>query len=266
MFNLDDYRTKKNEILNNDKLSQKGKDEALARLEQGSKDEARKAIKALRKKAVQSALALRDAQNERVAAAGQAVKELDYSRLNYEAQAVRSKILASENLSDVEVAFRDAKSSGDVYALKAWKDTSEGLIIERFGGEGDYSDFRGELLGDIKSAKIEVETGQKTQNEIDALNTLRETEAQAKEINEAFGQGQAVVTRVFDGIGFEGDTIHLGFDYETNKLTDNSETALEVALRLERESDQAFDYYQGEMTKKGYDSLDRDFDDLAGAL
>lgn len=267
MFSLQDYRTKKNEILANDKLSQKGKDDALAKLERQFKDEARKSVRDLRKRAVVNALKLRDAQEKRLQEVKDAQEKIDYARLNYMAQAVKSKIDAAENLSDVEVSFREAKVNGDDYALKAWIDTSEGLINRRFGGDGDYTDFRGELLNDIKSQKVDLAKVEVNDDELLFERELLSIQNDAKEINEVYGSGQAVIKRVFDGIAFENDKINLAFDYEIHKLTDVKETESEVAYRLERERQKDVEVYEKTLKDKGFDDkIDGDFDDFEGVF
>jgi len=267
MFSLQDYRSKKNEILANDKLSQKGKNDALAKVERQFKDDARKSVRDLRKKAVINALKLRDAQNKRMQAVKDAQEKIDYARLNYEAQAVKSKIMSSDNLSDVEVAFRDAKVNGDDYALKAWRDTSEGLINQRFGGDGDYSDFRGELLNDIKGQKVNLAKVELSDDELKAQNELLAIQNEAKEINQVYGSGQAVIKRVFDGIAFENDKINLAFDYEIHKLTEVKETESEVAYRLEKQREKDVEAYEKALKDKGFDTkIDGDFDDFEGVF
>ena len=262
MFSLGDYRKEKQAILSNDKLSKKGKNDALAKLEQSSKEDARKAVNDLRKSAVKSALALRDAQAQRLDRSNQAIKSLDYQRLNYELEVVRSKIKESESLSDVVEAFEVAKGSNDVYILKTWKDTSKGLISDKFGGSADFLGFKDKLFDDILSVK--VEKVHKSDVEIEALNGLREIEGQAREINEAFGAGQAVVQRVLDGIAFDGEKVELGFEREVN-VFDKLEKDYEVFNRLESEREKAIENHK-EVTKGFGAGLDYDFDDLSGAL
>jgi hypothetical protein len=191
---------------------------------------------------------------------------MDYSRLNYEVETIKSRLKASKSVEDVMMAWQEAKSSGDVYVMKAWKDISLGLIADKFSGDELYTDGKERLVEDIKQAEVKVETGEQTAAEQDALQALREIESQAKEINEAFGSGQAVVSRVFDKIGFKDGYVELGFDYEIHKLTDKQETPSEVAYRLEREYQKSFEEYDKLMRDKGLGGLDKDFDDLSGVF
>jgi hypothetical protein len=269
---LQKYDKLVDEVNSDPDLNDNGKMRKLAELERKRKDDARKLIEKMRYDAVINALSLRDAQNERIKKTGDALQQLDYSRLNYMTQLVRTRIAASENLSDVEVAFRDAKISGDVYALKVWQDFSEGLINERFGGEGDYSDFRGELLRDIRDTKVElIKEPELTETEIKARNELTDVENNSRLLGETLGYGENVVRRVLNGIGFDNGKIELEFDYiETeNAITGEKRTESkdEVYYRIEREYQNKADEYIAEFERKGYEgSIDKDFDDLTGAF
>jgi len=266
MFDLQDYRNERQKILNDERYSEKGKAEALAKLDQQHKAEARKAIKTLREEAVINALQLRDAQAERTKKANEALSNMDFGRLNYEAQAVRSKITAAENITDVMTVWENAKRSNDAYILKAWKDTSQGLITEKFGGP-DYSDMKGQLFDDIQETKAEFAKVEITEEELEARNKLQEIEAQANEINQEFGTGQAVINRVFDGIRFEDGNVTLGFDYEIHKLSDKQEKPYQVFNRIEGEREKALKDYGEFMNESGMgDVIDTDFDDLRGVL
>ena len=266
MFNVNDYRSKKSSILADEKLSQKGKEVAISRLQKEGKKQAREAVKELREKAVIKALALRDAQVERLEKTEQAIGSMDYARLNYEVEAIKAALKDSDGLSGAMEAWQQAKSSNDVLVMKAWKDIAPGLIAEKFEGVNDYSDMKGKIVEDIKAAEVKIEQAEKTEEELKALLELRDIENQAGEINESFGDGQAVIRRVFNGIAFEGDKVSLDFDYQTNKLTDKQEKSKEVAWRLEREYDKSYEAYNSMMTEKGFNSLDKDFSDLSGAL
>jgi hypothetical protein len=264
MFSVNDYRKKRNEILNDKRYKDEYRADLLAKFDLENKEKARGLIRDLRKSAVISALQLRDAQEQRLDKTGRAIKNLDYSRLNYAAQAVRSQVLEGETLSDVLEAWENAKMSNDAYILKAWRDTSKGLISEKFSADNDYSDIKGKLFDDITSAEVKLENTEKTDDEIQALNELREIEAQAREINEVFGQGQAVVSRVLDGIRFEGGQVDLDFERKVN-VFDKLERDSEVFNRLENDYTKGFENWQ-KNTKGLGDNFDPDFDDLGGAL
>jgi len=263
MFSLNDYREKKNSILNNDRLSQRGKEDALNSLSVLTRNEARAAIKDLRKRAVINALSLSEAQRERDEKIKGAQEKIDYQRLNYEAQKVSSMIKASSSLLDVLEAWEKAKSENDAYVLKAWQDVSKGLISEKY--KDDYSGLKGSLFEDMQGLKVELVGVEKTKDELEALDALRSIELEAKEINEAFGSGVSVLSRVFEGVSFEGEKVKLGFDYEVHKLTDRKETKSEVSYRLEREREKAIENHKLALKEKGFENtLDYDFDDMRG--
>jgi len=263
MFSLEDYRSEKEEILSNDKLSQKGKDAAIAKLEQSSKDSARQAIKDLRKAAIINALALKKAQEKRAKELKETQKGIDYSRLNYEAQAVMSRITASDSLSDVLEAWENVKGSNDIYVIKAFKDTGPGLISEKFKGE-DVTGQKSSLLDDIQGTRVEIAKVEMSKDEIKARDALREIENETREINEAFGKGQAVVSRVLNGIRFENGQVELSFEREVN-VFDKLEKDYEVFNRLEDDYNKSFEIWQKSIKGLG-DDFDRDFSDLSGAF
>jgi len=261
MFSLDDYRKKKSEVLANDKLSQKGKEDALAKLERQFKDDARKSVKSLRKEAVINALTLKDAQEKRFTLVKDAQAKIDYARLNYEAQAIASRIKASDSLSDVLAVWDNVKRSNDAYAIKAFKDTSQGLIAEKFGD--DYTDLKSSLFDDVQGQEVELAKVEMSKDELEARDALRKIESEAQEINKAFGSGDAVINRVLDGVSLENGKVELGFDYEINKLSDKSEMPFEVFNRLENNREKALTEYQNTLKEKGFDGeIDGDFDDF----
>jgi len=264
MFDLQDYKSEKQAILKNDRYSEKGKAEALAEVERRYKDEARKAVKNLRKDAVINALKLRDAQTKRIEKANEAMAKVDYARLSYEAQAARSKIEAAKSLSDIMTIWENAKRSNDAYVIKAWKDTSQGLINEKFGQE-NYTNLKAQLFNDIQQTQAEIAKVERTNEELEAQDRLAKIDKLADEINEVYGSGQSVIKRVFDGIGFEDGRVTLGFDYEVHKLTDKQETPNEVAYRVENGYQKAIEEYKSIMEARGFDGyIDADFDDLRG--
>jgi hypothetical protein len=265
MFSLQDYRQEKQSVLNNDRLSEKGKAERLAEIEKRYKDGARKNIRDLRKSAVISALKLRDAQAERLSQVEAAQAKIDYARLNYEAQAIKSKIQATESIIDVKALWDSVKYSGNDYAIKAFKDTSHGLITEKFGD--DVSNMRGSLFDDVQETKVEIVKVELSKAEKEAIDELALISSEALKINNAYGQGQAVVNRVMDGIKFENGKIELGFDYKIHPLSEKNEQPYEVFNRIESEREKALDQYQSILKEKGLDGvIDSDFDDLSDVL
>lgn len=263
MFDLQIYRKEKEAIANDKRYSDLGKKDALSTFERRHKDNARKAVQSLWKDAVVNALKLRDAQAKRIEEFNNAMNNVDYGRLNYETQAIQSKIKAAKTITDVMDVWENAKNSNDAYALKAWKETSQGFIEEKFGD--DYADLKGNLFNDIQQAKVEIAKVEISEDELKAREALKNIEAEAKEINEVFGTGHSVINRVFDGIGFEDGNIQLNFDYEIHALTDKKETPSEVAYRLKREREKAIEEYKKVMGSMA-DGLDYDFDDLSGVF
>jgi len=266
MFDLRNYMKEKEAIANDERYSKKGKEEALAKLEGKYKAEARKAVKDLRKDAIVNALKLRDAQTKRIEKTNEELAKVDYGRLNYQTQAIQSKIKAARGVSDIVTIWENAKRANDAYVIKAWKDTSQGLINEKFGEE-NYTNLKGQLFDDINQTPTEIVKVESTNEELEAQNKLRDIEAQANEINKVYGSRRSVINRVFDGVDFENGKAKLNFDYEIHKLTDKTETPSEVAWRIEREYQKAVEEYKNILAEKGFDGeIDGDFDDLSGVF
>jgi len=263
MFDLQIYRKEKEAIANDKRYSDLGKKDALSTFERRHKDNARKAVQSLRKEAVVNALKLRDAQAIRFEEFNNAMDNVDYGRLNYETQAIQSKIKAAKSITDVMDVWENAKRSNDAYALKAWKETSQGFVEEKFGD--DYADLKGQLFDDIQQAKVEIAKVEISEDELKAREALKKIEAESNEINEVYGSGRSVINRVFDGIGFEDGKIKLNFDYEIHLLTEKPETPAEVAWRLARKREKDIEEYKKIMGSMA-DGLDYDFDDLSGVF
>lgn len=266
MFDLQEFEKQKQKILKDERYSKMGKEEALAKLESKYKAEARKAVKDLRKDAIVNALKLRDAQAKRIKKTNEELAKIDYGRLNYETQAIQSKIKAARGITDIVTIWENAKRANDAYVIKAWKDTSQGLINEKFGEE-NYTNLKGNLFEDINATPTEIAKVEISEDELKAGEALKKIEAEANEINGAYGTGRSVVKRVFDGIGFEDGKAQLNFDYGIHALSEKQETPSEVAYRLEREYQKAIEEYKNNMAEKGFgDDIDEDFDDLRGVF
>ncbi|MGC9424258.1 hypothetical protein, partial [Vibrio sp.] len=172
---------------------------------------------------------------------------------------------AVNSISDVMQVWDNVKRSNNAYAIKAFKDTSQGLITEKFGD--DYTDIRGSLFEDMQNTRSDIVKVETSKDELEAQNELRIIQDKASEINEMFGSGQAVVNRVMDGIGIENGKVKLGFDYKIHPLSGKNEQPYEVYNRIEGEREKALAEYQAVLKEKGLDGvIDSDFDDLKDVL
>lgn len=265
---FDDFEAKQKAIESNKDLSSSGKQKALAQLKRDKKAQTRERIKSSRKTAVIAGLKAKELQDERIKKTGQSRENMDYSRLNYEAMTIKAQIEADKSPEGVRELWERAKEANNVYAIKAWKDTAVGLISSL--GGSDYADITGQILQDISETEQKVVDEPMTGEEIEALNELREVESDIRQLDSFYGSGQALYNRVFYDIGFKDGRIELGFSCqeEENPLTGSNrlETKEEVYYRVEREYDEKVESYSKALQDRGFDALDKDFDDISEGL
>ena len=271
MSNLvEDFEIKKSEILANEDLSQEGKRKEYEALVTDTKAAARGEISDLRGRAITTALSLRDAQRKRQERTGAAIENMDYSRLNYEAQTLRYKLEAVPSVEGAMVLWEEAKANKNTYELRAWKDLAAGIITSR--GGSDYTGYKARLIEEIESANVEViKDPELAAAEIEAMVGLDTIGREANAINDLFGSGdRAVLSRVMEGIEFDNGKVLLGFDYKYSAIpysTDiRKESDQEVVKRLEQEYTERISEYNKELAEVGFDPLDQDFDDFRGAF
>ena len=96
---------------------------------------------------------------------------------------------------------------------------------------------------------------------VDALADALYGDAEVRGVRNAI---QAVVSRVLDGIRFEGGQVDLDFERKVN-VFDKLERDSEVFNRLEDDYTKGFENWQ-KNTKGLGDDFDKDFSDLSGAL
>ncbi len=265
-----DFESKKSEIVANEDLSQEGKRKAFEALAADTKQKAREAIRVLRSRAIRGALSLRDAQRLRLERAGVEIDQMDYARLNYQAQALRYKLESAPSVEAAMVAWESAKESKDKYELRAWRDLAPGIINAR-GGE-DYTGYKKRLIEEIESADIEIiRDPELASAEIEAMVDLNTIGSEASEIGEEFAlSSRAVSQRVMEGIEFDNGKVLVDFDYKYMQVPYSTEirkeSAGEVVERLERERKERVQKYNEEIMEVGFESLDPDFDDFEGAF
>jgi hypothetical protein len=236
---LNDYEREKAKIQADSRLSGKGKEEKIQQLRDTYISKAKTAKKQLRKTAVISALSLRDAQAKQAKHLRQQRSELDFSRLKYEMEVVKAKIADAESLSDVYIAWNEAKESGDDYIIRVWKETAS-KSMERFKETKGVSGLKSRIIQDMAEISLKKPDAEIEEQEDKYFRALREVEADAQALDNVLSDGRhikrPVVERaVFNGIKFNKGEISTDFDYQEHPLSERQETASEVAGRLERE-------------------------------
>ena len=265
MYSLKEYQEKRQSIINDERFSEKGKAEKLAKLDEIYRSNALDAIKDLRERAVTSSLIAKREQEKRLDEMEKALGNIDYSRLNYEMQAIRSTI-SGEPLVSIMERWEKDKQAGNGYRIKAWKEVIAGEVRENWKDRDEFN-YLPELLADIDETPNEVVKVKVSDDEKDALAELEDVRQRASEINQVFAEGQAVLKRVFSGISQRDGLIELGFETEIHKLSDKPETDLETAWRLEREYQRHRKQYGELLHEQGLGrDIDLDFDDISDAI
>ena len=265
----EDYEAKKKAILENEDLSKPGMAKALDKLERDRKAEDRELIQKLRKTAILAGLEAKELQNERKKLAVQARDSMDYSRLLYESMNLRAQIEADKSPLAVLELWERAKEGSDVYVIRSWKDAALGLLPSL--GGSDYTDLTGKILQDIAETEEKlIKEPQRTEEEKEAVNMLRDVESDARLLNSVYRNGDAVVNRIFNGISLQAGEVELAFSRQEteNPLTGSKrlESKEEVYYRIEREYDDKAEAYSQALQDRGLEPMDKDFNDLTGAF
>jgi len=236
---LNRYREERAAIANNKRLSEMGKKEKLDALDKAKREEARKLVKGLRKTAVKNALELHEIQAAFEEREAEALENMNYGRLNFEAKAIESRVALAETFEDIRDAWAEAKQSGDAHKIKAWKEVS-GKAIKDFPENEIYEPWaKNELLHDIQNAQLRIsKEPEMVELERENFAALKAIEADAAALGSEFDNvSGAVVGRVFDGIQFEENRIRPEFEAETIILPydigEKTESAADVYKRLE---------------------------------
>lgn len=262
---INDYWEARKAIENNADLSSTGKKKRLDDLAALKKKEARKHVKDLRKAAVEHALKLHEAQAAFEEKEAEALKNMNYERLNFEAKAIENKIALAQTFDEILEAWEADKQSGDAHKIKAWQSTSGKPIMEFPENKLFDGDARPELLADIQNHKLRIskepELVELERGHFEALQAIQ-TEARLLG-NEFENVSGAVVGRVFDGIHFEENRIRPEFKAETKTLPydigEKTETAVDVYKRLEEAHETKMAVINEKFYKDG-SGMDAEFD------
>lgn len=239
-----EFEAENQKIVDNKNLSVEGKHKQIAELLNSYESMAQEKARTLRRNGIMEALRLKDAQAKQADYLKAQREAMDYSRLNYEAQAIKSKLARAEALSDVFQIWNEAKESGDPHVLKAWKDTAAEVIQ---GIEGP-DQIRDRIYKEIDQVQIESPDPEIAEKEREHLDKMREIESEVKDLDgfmsrEKSGYAPEKVKRyVLKGIGFnDNDQVQTDFDYERNDkmLSGRLELPDEVATRVMAAEDES---------------------------
>ena len=222
----DGYTAKQDAIRNNKDLTEQGKQKSLAQLKAEKRIEIDKLVSDLRKETAAQAIEIDKLQRMRDTLVRD-YSEWDYSRLNYEAQAVKSALaIAGGDYYAIDEAWQRVKAGGDRYAIRAWMDTAPAMLPPATNTSAANSDeTRGEIMKDIASADFMTLTGDAAKFEAERkerLAHLHDLAKAAREVGTELLDGRTdrktyVAEFVFDGISLDGESGQLMVERETGE-------------------------------------------------
>lgn len=251
---VEQYQADHKAIMENGDLTESGKQKQLKKLEKDLQDTVRDGIKDLRLMVINAGLTYRTAAQANKVEDEQAREKLDYSRLSYEAAKAKSLISGARDINAVVDAWEKVKASRDPYQIQAWADTAAGVVRDR--KEDTKSLEWARLLSELRQANANY--ANKTPisaAEREAVQTLREINSQAYQIDQVFGTGHGgVIKRVMAGVELDKDGANVAFEAQEVKRANGRvehESADEVFIRLEREHEA-----KAELAARGSEAFD----------
>jgi hypothetical protein len=242
----DGYEKKAGEVRNNKDLSPSGRDKALAALKADKQAALKSFVPGLRKQAVETALRIKKLSGAQSALESIESEKLDYSRLTYEAQAVKSAlILAGDDPYRVAEMFDAVKAGHDTYKIKAWIDQAPALMPEKSMSIQRWDELKADMA---KSSELtrSAEASRYALEQRVHLDELADVSRVASIVADdlvagsaAAYQGENVLQRVFEGITLDRQSgeLHIDFGPTNDEMPEFTYQRLE-AERAEREKAQ----------------------------
>ena len=233
---LNNFEQEKAKALLDKNLSQAGRDNKIQKLQDDKLQALRPLVIELRTAAVKISLEAKGLALARTAAQELASEKLDYSRLQYEATAVKSAlVMAGDDPFAVAEKVQNAVKSNDNYKVRAWLDILPASLPEK--SKHDPSIWKSEVLDRLSNGAAKIQNAEvaelesKKQVKLQELQDIRTaTNAVAKE----FGSGQAIQQRILEGIHNQDGELKLDFKRGLNESHEDVIKRLE-AKRAEKE-------------------------------
>jgi hypothetical protein len=206
----------------------------------------------LRRSAVEAALKVNKTAGAQSALRTIESGELDYSRLTYESQAVKSAlILAGDDPYRAAKMFDAVKASKDTYKIKAWIDQAPALIPVKPADAQGWEEFKADISQSVELTRSASASRYEQERHIylDELAEISRTTSMVADdlISDgmmSYGKS-SVMARVFEGITLDRETNELKTDFGKtyDEMPEYTYQRLETE-RAEREK------VQGEFFKK----------------
>jgi len=209
---IEAYAKQEAQIRSNQDLSSSGKAKRLAEIEQERKNLLHSMIDKLRQDAVLAAIAHERKQGVIEAIGELDAEKLDWSRLQYEAQAVQSAVARSGgDVFAVAEVFDKAKATNDKYKLKAWRDVLPANIPANSLADKEWQN----LVADVERANMVAMNGEQLEYKVEQESMMNElnsiSDAATQAANAVGADSRIVLGRVFEGIRKDGEGLKLEF-------------------------------------------------------
>jgi hypothetical protein len=242
---VESYAKQEAQVRSNNDLSESGKAKKLAAIQKDRKNIIHTMIDKLRQDAVLAAI-----NHERKAGVVELMGELDaekldWSRLQYEAQAVQSAMVRSGgDVFAVAEAWDKAKAKNDKYKLKAWRDILPANIPSNSLANKEWQ----ALMQDVEQANLVALSGEQLEVKVEQdamLQELNQISDAATQAASAVGADSRIVLgRIFEGIQKTDDGLKLEFsawaDDEPEKIYQKVEGDYMQRLEQQQEVNKQF--------------------------
>jgi hypothetical protein len=241
---IEAYAKQEQQVRSNNDLSESGKSKKLAAIQKDRKNILHSMIDSLRKDAVLAAI-----NHERKAGVVELMGELDaekldWSRLQYEAQAVQSAVARSGDVFAVQEAWDKAKSNNDKYKLKAWRDILPANIPKNSLADKEWQN----LMADVERANMVALNGEQLEYKVQQDLMLQElgkiSDAATQAASAVGADSRIVLGRIFEGIQKTDDGLKLEFsawaDDEPEKIYQKVEGDYMQRLEQQQEVNKQF--------------------------
>jgi hypothetical protein len=229
-------------VRNNKDLSQSGREKALQALNLEKRDALKGAVNELRKLAVKAAIEADKLNGAQWALSQIEAEKLDYGRLSYEAQAVKSAlVLAGDDPWKVTQQWQQTKAGGDTYKIRAWLDVVPASIPEKTVHASTWD----ELKNDFVQSKELTQSGEmakwetKRKAHLDELTQLSKVSASVADLlGTPTNPNQNVMTRVFEGIELDSKSRELKLNFG------------HISQTIDEDADQTYKRLESEYTER----------------
>jgi hypothetical protein len=237
-----DFEAKAAQIRQDRDLTQSGKEKALQALTTQKRDAFRSVIVDMRRAAVETAIKADKLSGAQWALNQLEAEKMDYSRLAYEAQAVKSAlVLAGDDPFKVTELWQRVKATNDTYKIRAWLDTAPAAIPEKTVHASTWEELKADMVQSqalTYSAEMALWEAKRKAH----LNELADISKAAAIVAEDLGT-QNIMPRVFEGIALDRASGELKVDFgsitQTSKENPDETYRRLESERAEREKQQA---------------------------